>query len=351
MIRSAKGLLGALLLGAAVALAGCSKEPEQVLYLYNWSEYMPQEVLDAFREETGIRVAYTTYDSNEAMYARLRLLDDSNAYDLAVPSTYYVNKMRNEGLLQPVDKQKLTRFANLDPQLLDQGFDPQNQYSVPYLWGSTGMAVNGAAVSTDGVTKWADLWDPKYKGRVLLTNDVREVFHIGLRVLGYSGNSTSEEEIAAAYEKLRELMPSVRAFNSDAPRMPYLEGEADIGLIWNGEAVMAQEELPELAYVYPEEGAVIWVDNFVIPKNARNVEAAHKFIDFVLQPEVAAQISEEIGYATPNLPARELLPPEVRENRTSYPTEDDLENAEFQSDVGEALLVYERYWELLKAGH
>ena len=146
-------------------------------------------------------------------------------------------------------------------------------------------------------------------------------------------------------------MPSVRAFNSDAPRMPYLEGEADIGLIWNGEAVMAQEELPELAYVYPEEGAVIWVDNFVIPKNARNVEAAHKFIDFVLQPEVAAQISEEIGYATPNLPARELLPPEVRENRTSYPTEDDLENAEFQSDVGEALLVYERYWELLKAGH
>jgi len=351
MIRSAKGLLGALTLAAAVVLAGCSKEPEQVLYLYNWSEYMPQEVLDDFQAETGIRVAYTTYDSNEAMYARLRLLDDSNAYDLAVPSTYYVNKMRNEGLLQPIDKSKLTHFANLDPHLLGQNFDPENRFSVPYLWGSTGMAVNGAAVSTEGVTGWADLWDPQYKGRVLLTNDVREVFHIGLRVLGYSGNSTNEQEIAAAYEKLRELMPSVRAFNSDAPRMPYLEGEADIGLIWNGEAVMAQEELPELVYVYPEEGAVIWVDNFVIPKNARNVEAAHKFIDYVLQPEVAARISEEIGYATPNLPARELLPPEVRENRTSYPADEDLVNAEFQSDVGEALLVYERYWELLKAGH
>lgn len=350
MIGTLRVWAGALCAGV-VMLAGCSdKAPEQVLYFYNWSEYMPQSVLDDFRKETGIRVVYTTYDSNEAMYARLRLLDSSNAYDLAVPSTYYVSKMRAEGLLQPIDRSRLTHFEQLDPHLVDQAYDPGSQYSVPYLWGTTGMAVNTAVIDADSVSGWADLWRPEFKGRVLLTNDVREVFHLGLRVLGYSGNSTDEAEIAAAYQKLKTLLPSVRAFNSDAPRMPFLEGEADIGVIWNGELVMAQEDMPALQYLYPKEGAVVWVDSFVIPKNARNADAAHQFIDFALRPEIAARISEEIGYATPNLVARDLLPDAVRNNPASYPTDADLEQAEFQTDVGEALLVYERYWELLKAG-
>lgn len=334
----------------AAAMAGCSKQEEQVLNLYNWSEYMPQTVLDQFTQETGIKVVYTTYDSNEAMYARLKLLDESSQYDLAVPSTYYVNKMRSEGLLAPIDRSKLSGFDNIDSTLVNLDIDPGNQYSVPYLWGTTGIAVNGNAIDPATVTSWADLWKPEYQGRIMMMNDVREVFHVGLRVLGYSANSTSPEEIEAAYNKLAELMPGVRTFNSDAPRMPYLEGETDIGMIWNGEAVMGAEDLPALTYIYPQEGAIVWFDSFVIPKNAKNIEAAHKFIDFMLRPEIAAEISTEIGYATPNLPARDLLDEEVSADRAVYPTAEDLVNAEVQEDVGEALLVYEKFWEMLKAG-
>ena len=336
----------------AVALTGCSsQEEEQVLNLYNWSEYMPQEVLDRFEEETGIQVVYTTYDSNEAMYARLKLLDESSQYDLAVPSTYYVNKMRKEGLLTEIDHSQLEGFDNLDPELVDRSFDEDNAYSVPYLWGTTGLAIDSDAVEPGEVSGWADLWDEQYKGQVMLTNDMREVFHVGLSVLGYSGNTRDPQEIEAAYEKLAELMPSVRTFNSDAPRMPYLEGETDIGMIWNGEAVMGKEDMPSLEYIYPEEGVIVWLDSFVIPKNAANPEAAHKFISFVLQPEISALISEDIGYATPNLEARNLLPEDVAGNRASYPNSEDMKNAEFQEDVGdEAMQVYNRYWEQLKTG-
>ena len=340
----------ALAVTLAMVLAGCSKQEESVLNLYNWSEYMPQEVLDQFTEETGIKVIYTTYDSNESMYARLKLLDGSSQYDLAVPSTYYVNKMRNEGLLAPIDRSKLTGFENLDNTLVNLDIDPGNAYSVPYLWGTTGLAVNADKVDPTSVTGWADLWREDFAGRVMLTNDVREVFHIGLRLLGFSGNSTNPAEIEAAYGKLVELMPSVRTFNSDAPRMPYLEGETDVGMIWNGEAVMGREDLPSLTYVYPKEGVIVWMDSFVIPKNAKNVEAAHRFIDFILRPDIAARVSTEIGYATPNLPARELLDEDVASDRAVYPVAEDLVNAEFQEDVGEALLVYQKFWELLKAG-
>lgn len=337
---------------AAAVLAGCgSQEEPQVLNLYNWSEYMPQEVLDKFEEETGIRVVYTTYDSNEAMYARLRLLNEGAQYDLAVPSTYYVNKMRAEGLLRELDHSKIDGFANLDPELINLDIDPDNAFSVPYLWGTTGLAVNADAIEPGQVTRWEDLWAEQYQGRVMLTNDMREVFHVGLRVLGYSGNSTDPEQIREAYEKLSELMPSVRTFNSDAPRMPYLEGETDVGMIWNGEAVMGREDMPSLEYVYPEEGVIVWLDSFVIPRNSPNPDAAHKFIGFVLRPEISALISEEIGYATPNLAARDLLDDAVASDRTSYPAAEDLENAEFQADIGDdALQVYTQYWERLKTG-
>ena len=335
----------------AVGLTGCSSSEEtQVLNLYNWSEYMPQEVLDRFTEETGIQVVYTTYDSNEAMYARLKLLDDSAAYDLAVPSTYYVSKMRQEDLLMPIDRSKIEGFDNLSPELVNLDIDPENAYSVPFLWGTTGLGVDTADVDGE-VTAWADLWDERFDGRIVLTNDMREVFHVALRVLGHSGNSTDPEHIEEAYEKLAELMPSVRTFNSDAPRMPFLEGETDIGMIWNGEAVMGRDALPTLEYVYPDEGIIAWLDSFVIPKNAKNPEAAHKFISFVLKPEISALISEDIGYATPNLAARELLDESVASDRASYPTAEDMVNAEFQTDIGdEALQVYAKYWEKLKSG-
>ena len=334
------------------AADGSTAASNETLNLYNWSEYMPQEILDGFEEETGISVNYTTFDSNEAMYAKLKLLDDSSQYDLAIPSTYYVEKMAKEGLLQELDKSKLSNFKNLDTSFTNTKVDPENKYSIPYMWGSTGLAINGDSVDPATVNSWNDLWDPKYKGQVMLTNDLREVFGMSLLTLGFSGNSTNPDEIEAAYNKLTTLMPNVKTFNSDATRMPYIEGETSLGMTWNGEAVMANDEgLTSLVYKYPKEGAILWMDNFVIPKNAKQVDAAHKFIDYLLRPENAKIVSEEIGYASPNIAARELMDEEVRNNPTIYPSKEVLAKAEFQEDVGDdALQVYQQYWDKLKTG-
>lgn len=364
LLASTTHVLPKTLLCAAIglSLASCSNSEtaatddaatsDVTLNLYNWSEYMPQEILDGFEKETGISVNYTSFDSNEAMYAKLKLLDDSSQYDLAVPSTYYVEKMAGEGLLQELDKSKLSNFNNLDTSFTNTKVDPDNKYSIPYMWGSTGLAINGDVIDPATVNSWNDLWRPEFKGQVMLMNDMREVFGMALSTLGYSGNSKNPEEIKAAYEKLTTLMPNVKTFNSDATRIPYIEGETNVGMTWNGEAVMANNEgLTSLVYKYPTEGAILWMDNFVIPKNAKNVDAAHQFIDYLLQPENAKIVSEEIGYASPNLAARELMSDEVKNNPTIYPSKDVLANAEFQEDVGDAALqVYQQYWDKLKTG-
>jgi spermidine/putrescine transport system substrate-binding protein len=323
---------------------------DRQVFLFNWSEYMPDAVLEQFKEETGIEVVYTTFDNNESMYAKLKLTGESG-YDIAVPSTYYVSRMRAEGLLQQLDKSKLDNLQHIDPNKLNQPFDPNNEYSIPYLWGSTGLSVNAAEVSVDSVQSWADLWRPEYAGQILLIDDVRDVFSMGLHVLGYSANSTDSLEIHSAYEKLKEMVPGVRVFDSDSPKMPYLNGEVNVGMNWNGEVFQAVEEGADMAYIYPTEGAMLWMDNLVIPSGAKHVEDAHTFINFLLRPEIAKMICEDIGYASPNKTAIGLLDEAVRTNRTVYPTDEDLRGSEFQNDVGSAIAIYTKYWELLKAGH
>lgn len=332
-------------------LSGCSENDKgsEKLVIYNWTEYLPADLLEQFTAETGIQVEYATYESNEAMYARIKLLD-AGGYDIAVPSTFYVEKMRKEGLLQPINKSLLSNYSNLDSTLMNKDYDPGNQYSIPYLWGSTAIAVNGDELDASKVTTWADLWNPEYKDKLMLMDDVRDTFHAALRVKGYSNNSTDENEIREAYELLRELMPNVKTFNSDSPKTPFIQGNVSIGIMWNGEAYMAQQEMDNLAYIYPEEGAVLWVDSFVIPKNAANVDNAHKFIDFMLRAESAKACIEELGYAAPNTAAMPLLDEELRNNPVVFPAEDVIARGGFHQDVGDAILIYERYWELLKAG-
>jgi len=322
---------------------------EKVLYVYNWSEYMPESVLKSFQKETGIKVKYSTYDSNEAMYAKIKT-DTKSAYDIIVPSTYFVSKMAKEGLLQKIDRKKLTYFDTLNPSLLNQSFDPQNDFSVPYVWGSTGISYNAKLLGDGALKKWSDLWDAKYKNKLLLTDDLREVFGMTLKSLGYSANSTDAKQIEAAYEKLKTLMPNVKVFNSESPKQVYLSKEVVAGMNFNGENFMANEESPDIKYVYPKEGVLLWVDSLVIPKNAKNVENAHVFINYLLRPEVSKIVSQELGYASPNAKTPNLLPKEVRNNRIVYPIAEDLVNSEFQVDFGdEALKVYEKYWEKLKA--
>lgn len=330
-------------------IAGSATAAEKVVYVFNWSEYMPEQVLTLFEKETGIRVVYTTYESNEAMYAKIKLLDAGGGYDLVFPSTYFVNRMRREGLLAPIDQQKLTHFRHLDPKLLDKPYDPGNRYSIPYQWGTTAIGVNSRFVDAATVTSWKDLWRPEFKGRVMLSDDLRETFALALRDLGYSGNTTDPAQIEAAYNRLLTLLPSVRVFSTENQKQVFLSQEVSIGMIWNGEAYMAAEENPDIRYIYPKEGPLVWLDSMVIPKHAANKDSALAFIDFILRPEISKMISEEVGYASPNLEAIKLMDPAVRQNPTVYPPAEILAKGEFQLDVGDAILVYEKYWERLKS--
>lgn len=333
---------------ALVGIAGVAQAGEQVV-VYNWSEYIPEDTLEKFKKETGIEVVYSTYESNETLYTKLKLMK-GEGYDVVVPSTYYVSKMAKEGLLQKVDKSKLDNFKNLDPDLLNKSFDPNNEYSVPYLWGSTGIGINAADIPVDSITGWQDFWNPKFKNQLLLTDDVREVFHMALRIKGYSANTTDEAQIKEAYEYLKELMPNVRVFNSDAPREPFLSGDVSLGMIWNGSVVQAQEDNDDIQYIYPKEGAVFWMDSFVIPAGAKHVENAHKFINFMLKAEIAKDCVDYVGYATPNKAGKALLDDETASDPTIFPDAETLAAGEFHTDVGDAVLIYDKYWQLLKAG-
>ena len=316
--------------------------------VYNWTEYIPTGVIEEFEEQTGISVEYNTFESNESMYEKIHKKQGSG-YDVIVPSTYYISKMATEGLLQKLDHKQLPNLVHLDPTLLDKPYDKGNAYSIPYIWGVTGIGVNTKAININDISSWQDLWQRRWKDSLLLTDDVRGVFHMALKINGHSANSQNPIEIKQAYELLKRLLPNVRMYNSDAPRMPFLAGHINLGMMWNGEAVMAQKEQKTIKFVYPKEGAALWMDSFAIPKGATNVKAAHAFINFLLKPEIAKQTVEYIGYATPNKTALDLLDENTRNNSIIFPPKHIVEQGEFHQDVGDSINLYNRYWQMLKA--
>ncbi|MFU2055185.1 extracellular solute-binding protein [Gallibacterium anatis] len=317
------------------------------LYIYNWTEYIPNSLLQKFTKETGIEVVYSTFESNEEMYSKMKLTN-GGGYDLIFPSSYYIEKMAKEGMLAKLDKTKLVNFAQITPSLLNKNFDPENQYSLPYVYGLTGIGINSAEIDPKAVTSWADLWNSKYKGKILLTADSREVFHIALLLKGFSPNTTENKEIESAYHLLQKLIPNVQSFNSDSPDVPYVQGEVSLGMIWNGSAFRAHKENPDIQFIYPREGVIIWMDNYAIPKNAEHKEAAYKFIDFMLRPESAKEVIETMGFSMPNEGVKALLEPTDVNDLTLFPPQEQIEKGVFQEDVGDAIDIYEKYWHLLK---
>jgi len=330
----------------ALLLATASPAMAKDLYLYIWSEYIPDEVVQNFTNETGIKVHISTYDSNEAMYAKIKLAGDG--YDLIVPSADYVSLMGRQGLLLPLDKSKLPNFANVAPKFANQSFDPSNKFSVPYMWGSTAIAVNTGLLGDNAVTSIADLWKPEMSGRLLLPNDQRECFILALKLLGYSVNETDPAHIKEAYDKLVTLVPGVRVFDSDSPKQALLSGEVSVGVVYSGEGFIANSENPEIKYVYPTEGYSLWMDSLCIPKGAKNIDEAHAFLNYLLRPEVSAVISTEMGYASPIAKVGEFLEEDVRNSDIVYPSDEELARGEFQDDLGEAVKIYEEYWVKLK---
>lgn len=336
-------ILASAACAAAIFTTPAHAADDQLIFA-NWGPYLSTELLEQFTRETGIKVIYSTYESNETLYAKMKTHPDG--YDLVVPSTYFVAKMRDEGMLQKIDHSKLNNFTELDKNYLDKPFDPNNDYSIPHVIAMTGLAVNTDMYNPEDFDSWADLWNPELKGQIMLMDDTREVFHIALRKLGYSGNSTDPKQIDEAYEELKKLMPNVLVFNSDNPANPYLSGEVGLGMLWNGSAAAAQREGLPIELVWPKEGGIFWVDSLAIPKKAKNVDAAHKMIDFLLRPEIAARISADTGYLT----AVEKSNAKYKDNPTLFPPQEDLDRGEWQDAVGELTEKYENYFLRLKTG-
>lgn len=308
------------------------------LTIYNWGDYINSDLIKRFENETGVKVIYETFDSNESMKTKIE--QGGTTYDIAVPSEYMIDKMRQEGLLLPLDHSKLPNLKNIDERFMDLPFDPENKYSVPYFWGTVGIVYNPSMLGGKEITSWNDLWDEDLKNEILLIDGAREIMGMGLNSLGYSLNDTNPKHLLEAKEKLDSLTPNIKAIVGDESRMLLENQEAAIGLVWSGVASELMYENEDLEYVVPIEGSNLWFDNMVIPKTAKNVEAAHLFINFMLDAEVAAENTEYVSYSTPNKAALPLLPEDLVNDERFYPSPELTERLEVYENLGARNLAY-----------
>lgn len=310
----------------------------KVLNIYNWGDYIDPALIKKFEKESGYKVNYDTFDSNEAMFTKIQ--QGGTAYDIAVPSEYMIEKMMVEKLLLPIDHQKITGLSAIDPRFLDLSFDPGNQYSIPYFWGTLGIVYNDKFVNADQITSWDDLWRPELKDKLMVIDGAREVIGLGLNSLGYSLNSKKDDELQEAFEKLKKMTPNIKAIVADEIKMYMANEESAVAVTFSGEAADMMWENEHLHYVIPSEGSNLWFDNIVIPKTAQNVQGAYDFINFMLVPGNAAQNAEYIGYSTPNKEAKALLPKEISEDPQFYPSDELLSHLEVYENLGSDYLEY-----------
>mgnify|MGYP002544491826 CR=1 FL=1 len=318
----------------------------QTLRIYNWGEYVGEHIIQDFEKETGAKVMLENFDSNEQMYIKVA---NKEAYDILVPSDYMIERLISEGYLQKLDKSKLTCMDKLNKAVKGLPYDPKNEYSVPYFWGTVGILYNKTMVD-DPVDSWGILWNEKYKDSILMQDSVRDAFGITLKYLGYSLNSTDLDELTEAKNKLIEQKPLVQAYVVDQARDKMIGNEAALAVIYSGEAITCQLENPDLEYVIPKEGSNMWIDSWVIPKNAKNKENAEAFINFMCRPDIAKMNFDYITYSIPNEEGRKLLAPEYRNNPIVFPDDKALENCEtfkFLGDENDA--IYNELWRQVKS--
>lgn len=338
----------------AALLSGCgsaNKYPNGKVYVYNWGEYIDPETLDMFEKETGIQVIYDEFDTNETMYPKVEA--GASNYDVVCPSDYVIQKMIDNDLLQELNWDNIPNAkANIGAQYYEQSeaFDPGNRYAVPYCWGTVGILYNKTMVD-EPVTSWSILWDEKYADSILMQDSVRDLFMVGLKSLGYSMNSTDEKELNEAKDLLIQQKPLVQAYVIDQVRDKMIGNEAALGVIYSGEAIFTQRENPDLEYVIPKEGTNVWIDGWVIPKNAENVENAEKFIDFMCRGDIALLNFDYITYSTPNTAAQALIEDDdIRNSKIAFPDlsqYDGLETFSYLGDDADAL--YNDLWKEIKS--
>ncbi len=317
------------------------------LHIYTWSQYTDQELLKTFKAQTGINVVVDVYDSNDVMLAKLQA-GGGGTYSVIYPSDYMVQKMVELGLLTQLNHARLPSLVNLFPRFQNPTYDAKNRYSIPFSWGTTGLIYNSEKLKA-APDDWNYLWQyqQQLSKRMTLMNDVREVMGAALRMLGYSYNSKDENHIKQAYEKLKALKPTIAAFDTDAWRNQILAGDLLLAMCYSADAVKISNENPKLKYVVPRSGSSLWTDTIVIPKSAPNPEGAYAWINFMLQPDVAAQMSKRLAIATPSRAAVEQLPVHVKNDSKLFPPESVLQKCQRIVPLGDVEEIYDRYWTLL----
>jgi spermidine/putrescine transport system permease protein len=337
--------LGLGILGAPFLLGrGVGGEGDKVLNLYIWSNYIAPETIQRFEQRHGVRVNVDLYDTNEALLAKIQ--GGNVAYDLLCPSNYPIQILLAQERLHPLDHSALPNLRHLDPALLDRDYDRGNRHSVPYFWGTAGIAYRKSKVGR--VDSWGALWDERYRGRVLMLDDSRETIGAALKWKGHSYNTTDPARLAEAKRLLILQKPLVRTYDSGNFHDVLLSGDVWIAQGWNGQFAKVMAHEPDIDYVIPREGGSLFIDSLVIPRTAPHIALAHAFIDFTLEPEIAAEICRTMRYSSPNRAALPLLPPEVRDNPAIFPPREVMERLELIEDLGEATVRYDRIWTEVK---
>ncbi len=353
-----KKVLLFLLTAAVMLILGCGGDKakdtaeapisdEKVLNFFSWADNVDPALIEKFEKENGVKVNYDVFANNEELLAKLQA--GGAQYDLIQPSDYMVATMLKLNMLDEINMQNVPNAKNVINTLKAPAYDPSGKYSIVYTWGITGIVYNKKYVK-DVPDSWEDLWNEKYKGRVVLLNDNREILGMALKKNGYSVNSTSKNELDKAAADLKQLSPRVLAYDTDTIKQKFIAEEALIGTMWSGDASFAYKENKELGFVVPKEGAVIWADTMAIPKGAKHKALAEKFINFLYDPKNSAQNYEYIGYNNPNAKAEEFHSEAFKKDPMLEIGRKSIEKGEWITDIGEALTMYDRYWTEIKTG-
>lgn len=343
-----KSIIAIVLVAAFVfGLTGCGGgEEKATIKVYNWGDYIDQSVLDSFEKEYNIKVIYDEFATNEEMYAKIKAGADD--YDILFPSDYAIKRMIDEEMLHKLDMNNIPNYKYIDDRFKNLAYDPDNEYSVPYMWGTVGILYNKTMVK-ETVDSWKILWDAKYEKQILMLDSLRDSIGITLKMLGYSLNTKDDKELNEAKEMLIKQKPLVLAYVGDEVKDKMIGGEAALAVVWSGDAVYMMRENPDLEYIIPKEGSNIWFDAIVIPNTSKNKKEAELFINYLCQTDIAFQNADYIGYATPHTEAIKLLPNELTSDKAAYPKDSDLIGSEVFEDLAESLPKYDRIWTEVKS--
>lgn len=337
-----KILCGLLAGAAALPLISCGRPVKSTIHVYNWGQYIDESVNTQFFKQTGIKVVYNTYETNEELYAKLK--SGGADYDVIIPSDYMINRMAGENMLEKLDMSQIPNYKDINSKYKGLAYDPHDEYSVPYMWGVVGIVYNTKKV-TGPVDSWNVLWDEKYKGQILMFNNSRDAIGIALKKLGYSYNTTDIGQLNEAAAELERQKPLVQAYVMDQIYDKMEGGEAALAPYYAGDAIVMMQEAKDLAFAIPKEGTNLFVDAMAIPKGSRHVAEAEQYINYLCSTDVGLKNAKATGYSTPLMSTYAKLPASTRNNKLQYPDESVLQKAEVYTNLPQNVLdTYDTLW-------